>query len=78
MMASCNHKTLELLPVRKRTLRCKHCHLTLDADELGDSFCPECIERSGNRHYEFEELETTNTGAATYRCEECGAIVKVP
>jgi hypothetical protein len=77
-MGSCNHVTLELLPLRKRTLRCRHCHLTIDAAEVGDGCCPECFERSGERHYDFEELETLDHGAATYRCEECGAIVKSP
>lgn len=77
-MPACGHTTLELLPARKRTLRCRHCHLTLDAAELGDGHCPECFERSGNRLFEFEELQTTGDGAVTYRCEECGVIVKCP
>jgi hypothetical protein len=47
-------------------------------EELGDGYCPECFERSGKRNYEFEELETATEGAATYRCEECGAIIKSP
>ena len=75
-MTPCNHAALELLPLRKQTLRCRHCHLTIDAAEVGDGYCPECFERSGERHYDFEELETLSNGAATYRCEECGAIVK--
>jgi rubrerythrin len=74
-MSSCNHTTLELLQSRKRTLRCRQCHLTLDAAELGDNHCPECFETSGKRHYEFEQVETVS-GGATYRCEECGVIVK--
>ena len=77
-MTSCSHTALELLLVRKRTMRCRHCHLTIDSEELGNSCCPECLERSGKRRYEFEELEMINDGAATYRCEECGAIVKIP
>jgi hypothetical protein len=52
--------------------------LTLDAEELGDSPCPECFESSGKRNYEFEEIESAPGGAATYRCEECGVIVKCP
>jgi rubrerythrin len=75
-MTSCSHTALELLPVRKRTMRCRHCHLTIDGEELRDSYCPECLEKSGERRYEFEELDTMNNGVATYRCEECGAIVK--
>jgi rubrerythrin len=76
-MSSCRHTALELLPGRKRTLRCRQCHLTIDAAELGASCCPECLDRSGKRHYEFEELENVDSDA-TYRCEACGAIVKSP
>jgi len=73
-MTVCQHATLELLPLRKRTLRCRHCHLTLAVEELGDDPCPECFERSGQRNYDFEEVETG--AAATYRCEQCGVLVK--
>ena len=76
-MGSCNHTALELLPVRKRTLRCRHCHLTIDAEELADNCCPECLEKSGKRRYDFDELAAADQGIATYRCEECGAIVKI-
>jgi hypothetical protein len=75
-MSSCRHTALELLPARKRTLRCRNCHLTIAADELADSCCPECFDRSGKRHYEFDQLEIAGDSEATYRCEECGAIVK--
>jgi hypothetical protein len=74
-MTPCPHSTLELMPVRTRSLRCRRCHLTLDAQELGDSHCPECFETSGRRYYEFEEMEMPAAGA-TYRCEDCGIIVK--
>lgn len=77
-MASCNHSTLELLQSRKRTVRCRRCHLTLDADELGDNHCPECFDKSGQRHFDFEELNLKSDGAVTYRCEDCGVIVKCP
>jgi hypothetical protein len=76
-MASCPHGTLELLPERKTTLRCRHCHLTISGEELGDGFCPECFERSGTKRYEFEHWATEG-GGARYRCEECGAIIKSP
>jgi hypothetical protein len=52
--------------------------LTIDSEELGNSCCPECLERSGKQRYEFDELEMMNDGVATYRCEDCGAIVKIP
>lgn len=77
-MTSCRHNSLELLPVRKRTFRCRRCHLTIGGDELGDGCCPECLERSGRRNYDFEDVSPTGDGAATYRCEECGAIIKSP
>jgi hypothetical protein len=76
-MTACQHKTLELLPVRKRTLRCRHCHLTLDGAELGEGYCPECFDRLGARRYDFEQIDSDN-GSVTYRCEECGAVVKCP
>ncbi|MGE5217749.1 MAG: hypothetical protein ACM3SP_12175 [Chloroflexota bacterium] len=76
-MGSCQHRTLELLPVRKRTLRCRHCHLTLDGAELGEGYCPECFDRFGARRYDFEEIEIRDA-SVTYRCEECGAVVKCP
>jgi hypothetical protein len=76
-MAFCHHTTLELLPARKRTVRCRHCHLTMDGAEMGDGHCPECFEDSGVRRYDFEEVES-GEGAVAYRCEECGAIVKCP
>ncbi len=74
-MAACSHTALELLPARKPTLRCRHCHLTLDAAELGGGYCPECYDRSGARRYEFEEVKSADS-AARYRCEECGAIIE--
>ena len=77
-MTSCAHTTLELLPSRKRTVRCRKCHLTLDALELGDRHCPECFEKSGTRNYEFDELEAAGDETVAYRCEECGVIVKCP
>ena len=75
-MTSCNHIALELLPERKKTLRCRHCHLTITGEELGDGFCPECFETSGTKRYEFEEMETPESRIARYRCEDCGAIIK--
>jgi hypothetical protein len=75
-MGICHHDTLELLPERKASLRCRHCHLTIAAEELGGGFCPECFETSGTKRYEFEEMAATEGGGARYRCEECGAIIE--
>jgi hypothetical protein len=74
-MAECNHTTLELLPPRGRALRCRRCHLTLNADEAADG-CPECFERSGRRHREFDEFTPSSDSAVAYRCESCGVLVK--
>ncbi len=74
-MASCQHVNLELLPIRKRTMRCRRCHLTMDGAELGDGHCPECFETTGVRRYDFEQLDSGGD-VVTYRCEECGAIIK--
>ena len=77
-MASCNHSTLELLPERKTTLRCRHCHLTISGEELGEGFCPECFDASGSKRYEFERIEGGEAAGARYRCEECGLIITSP
>jgi hypothetical protein len=75
-MTSCNHSALELLPERKKTLRCRHCHLTIAGDDLGEGYCPECFDTSGSKRYEFDEIENSESGIARYRCEDCGAIIK--
>ena len=77
-MAECNHANLELLPPRKRALRCRQCHLTLAPQEAAEGHCPECFDRSGQRYRDFDELEAGGDGAGTYRCEACGVIVKWP
>lgn len=74
-MSDCRHASLELLPERKQTLRCRRCHLTLAAEELGDGYCPECFDRSGDKNDDFETLTPTAETAARYRCEECGALI---
>ncbi len=75
-MTVCNHSTLTLLPEQKKRLRCRQCHLTIKADELGESYCPECFEMHGKKHYDFEELVESSTEITLYRCEGCGIIIK--
>jgi len=75
-MALCKHSILVLLPGKKNLLRCRSCHLTITADELGEGHCPECFEISGGRRYDFEEIAATDTGKTRYRCEECGVIIE--
>ena len=74
-MSSCKHSTLELIAERKSTVRCKHCHLTMSADELGDSYCPECFDGMGAKRYDFEVVSAADGKVVRYRCEECGAII---
>ena len=75
-MTACNHSKLIQLPEEKNRLRCRHCHLTIKADELGESYCPECFEMDGNKYYDFEELPAEKSVTARYRCEDCGAIIE--
>jgi hypothetical protein len=73
-MSECNHSTLELLPEPKKTVRCRHCHLTIAPDELPEGYCPECFENSGVKRYDFEAVAVTGATTIRYRCEECGVI----
>jgi rubredoxin len=50
--------------------------LTIRAEELGDSYCPECYEADGNKKYDFEKIETKEPETDRYRCEKCGAIIE--
>jgi predicted RNA-binding Zn-ribbon protein involved in translation (DUF1610 family) len=74
-MISCNHTNLELLPGQKPKVRCRHCHLTLAAEELENGFCPECFDTSGSKRYDFDEIKSPEETAARYRCDECGVII---
>ncbi len=72
-MTRCRHHHLALLPEKSRRLRCRRCHLTIDADELQGGFCPECYEANGTRHNDFEVLVSPQ--GTQYRCEQCGAVI---
>lgn len=75
-MESCQHQNIVLLPRTRQKLRCRHCHLTIDPDELGGGCCPECQEVSGKRRYDFEKIDETEQQATRYRCEDCGIIIE--
>lgn len=75
-MSDCSHKNLVLLPREKQRLQCRHCHLTIDAEELGDAYCPECFEVHDEKRYDFERVEATGAELTRYRCEECGATIE--
>ncbi len=75
-MNSCRHLNLVLLAERKNVLRCRHCHLTINADELSERYCPECFQVKGRRNYDFDEVKREDEGKIRYRCEDCGAIIE--
>ena len=72
-MSRCRHQYLALLPEKSQRLRCRRCHLTIDADELQGGYCPECYEAGGVRHNDFEVLATEQH--TQYRCEQCGVVI---
>ncbi len=74
-MTSCKHISLVLLPGQKNRLRCRHCHLTIEKNELGDSYCPECFEIHREKRYDFEEHQALERERTRYKCEECGVII---
>jgi len=74
-MAACSHTNLTLLPAKANKIRCLHCHLTIDPDELGGQYCPECYEIHGKKQWDFEPVEPDTPEAQRYRCEDCGAFI---
>jgi predicted RNA-binding Zn-ribbon protein involved in translation (DUF1610 family) len=75
-MTSCKHSNLVLLPEQKSKQRCRHCHLTIKADELAGGYCPECFEAHGKKRYDFEEIVQAEAGMTRYRCEKCGIMIE--
>jgi hypothetical protein len=75
-MTICSHRQLVLLREQHNRLRCRHCHLTINADDLLSRYCPECFETSRIKRYDFEDIVTVVTGIVRYRCEECGVIIE--
>ena len=73
-MDSCPHANITLIPESAGRLRCRHCHLTLKAEELSNGCCPECLAVSGQKRADFEKIESEK-GIVQYRCEECGALL---
>lgn len=74
-MTACSHKSLVILSVSQKRLRCRHCHLTIDPKELNDDYCPECYEVHGKRQYDFETIGDGQAALVRYRCEDCGIII---
>ncbi|ETW92983.1 MAG: hypothetical protein ETSY1_41235 [Candidatus Entotheonella factor] len=75
-MSDCRHLQLVLVRQQKNRLRCRHCHLTIPADELTSRYCPECFESSGKRRYDFDEVADATDGVTRYRCEDCGVMIE--
>jgi hypothetical protein len=57
--------------------RCRHCHFTIDEEELGCGYCPECQEVYGVRRRDFEEVKTKDEDAVLYRCEDFGTLITI-
>ena len=74
-MTDCPHTEIVLLPEAVKKRRCRHCHLTLSAEELADGHCPECFDMSGVRRYDFDDVVQDDAGIPRYRCEACGAML---
>ena len=76
-MTKCPHQNLLLLSAAKHRVQCRHCHLTILADELGDGYCPECYEADGWKRSDFETVETSGEENTRYRCEDCNAVIEL-
>ena len=76
-MTECIHQELVLVGGQGKKVRCRHCHLTIDEEELGEGYCPECREVNGVQRRDFEELESEEDGMVQYRCEGCGDLIEV-
>ena len=74
-MASCEHRELILLPEQADRLQCRHCHLTIKADELSGDYCPECFEIHGEKRNDFEKIGAKDSAKSRYRCEKCGIMI---
>jgi predicted RNA-binding Zn-ribbon protein involved in translation (DUF1610 family) len=76
MIDSCRHQNLVLVIENKNKVRCSHCHVTINKEELETDYCPECWETEGVKRRDFEKVEEKMSGASAYRCEDCGAEIE--
>ena len=76
VVTKCHHRVLDELPPPPAKLRCKTCHLTLSAEELGGGWCPECAETRGERNDDFEAVEAASSPTTRYRCDGCGLVIE--
>jgi predicted RNA-binding Zn-ribbon protein involved in translation (DUF1610 family) len=75
-MNACSHHHLLLLSKQSHRVRCQHCHLTINANELSNRYCPECFEVSGKKRYDFAEVKEQKKESVQYRCEDCGVLIE--
>lgn len=75
-MTACRHLNLVILPPGEEKMRCRHCHLTITADEMPGGYCPECYEAQGCKRFDFEKIAAPDQARTRYRCEACGAIIE--
>jgi predicted RNA-binding Zn-ribbon protein involved in translation (DUF1610 family) len=75
-MDVCAHRQLVLLPAKRDKLRCRHCHLTINADDLTSRYCPECFEAHNTKRADFETIVAEDTDIVRYRCEDCGVLIE--
>ncbi len=75
-MHSCRHNNLLQLPEAGKKLKCTHCHLVINENELNGGYCPECFEINGDKRYNFETQEVEKSTITKYKCEDCGVIIE--
>ena len=73
---NCPHTNLTILNDARPKMRCRYCHLTIEAQELSDSYCPECYEATGYKKFDFDAVASTDANAIRYRCEDCGVLIE--
>ncbi len=76
-MDTCRHQKLVLIKQDKNKLRCTHCHLTINEDELETDYCPECWDAERVKRRDFEKVDQKESETDIYRCEECGAEIRI-
>jgi hypothetical protein len=76
-MPHCKHHEIVLLTEPGKKLRCRHCHLVINEEDLSDGNCPECYEVSGLKRSDFEPIEPKGSHTTRYSCEACGAIITI-
>ncbi len=75
-MNSCKHEVITLLEPKKKKLCCRHCHLMISEDELGNGCCPECLDVHKVRRRDFKPVDEPDSETVRYRCESCGMVVE--